>query len=213
MKFIILIVIVLLAFFIGGIIPALIALFIVCFIFSMRKYVPKDDFEAGLYALEKGEFITALYKLQPLAEEGHADAQFNLGTMYLKGDGVRKDYGQTAKWYTLAAKQGHLKAQMPLGAIYKSAAEQGDIECQHRLGKMYIDANNFPHSDVKAYMWLSLAASRGFKDETDLIDTITKRMTPEQIAEAEKLAQEWLDEYQKLTDNGRVRNIGEFSVF
>ena len=53
-----------------------------------------------------------------LAEQGVAEAQFNLGGMYEKGQGVRQDYAEAVKWYRQAAEQGYVKAQYNLGARY-----------------------------------------------------------------------------------------------
>ena len=61
------------------------------------------DFGKGLAAAERGDYVTALREWRPLAEQGHAKAQFNLGVMYKKGMGVAQDYSQAAKWYRRAA--------------------------------------------------------------------------------------------------------------
>ena len=76
------------------------------------------DFDKGLAAAKSGDFATALREWEPLAEQGHADAQFNLGVMYNTGDGVPQDYKTAVKWYTLAAEQGHADAQINLGVMY-----------------------------------------------------------------------------------------------
>ena len=52
------------------------------------------------------------------AEQGYADAQFNISKMYYKGDGVSQDYAEAAKWYRKAAEQGHDWAQYNLGWMY-----------------------------------------------------------------------------------------------
>ena len=46
-----------------------------------------------------------------LAEQGVAEAQFNLGTIYDSGQGVRQDYAEAARWYRKAAEQGNTEAQ------------------------------------------------------------------------------------------------------
>ena len=53
-----------------------------------------------------------------LAEQGNADAQYNLGVMYDNGQGVRQDYAEAARWYRKAAEQGNAKAQYNLGSMY-----------------------------------------------------------------------------------------------
>jgi len=60
-------------------------------------------FDEGLAAYKRGDYATALKEWRPLAEAGDATAQFILGGMYAKGQGVPQDYGEAAKWYRKAA--------------------------------------------------------------------------------------------------------------
>ena len=69
------------------------------------------DYQTGSGAYERGDFATALREWNPLAEQGHALAENNLGVMYYNGQGVPQDYKAAVKWYTLAAKQGSVDAQ------------------------------------------------------------------------------------------------------
>ena len=64
------------------------------------------DFQKGLTAAQSGDFATALREWKPLAEQGNADAQNNLGLMYREGQGVPQDYKTAVKWYQRAAEQG-----------------------------------------------------------------------------------------------------------
>ena len=64
-------------------------------------------FEDAVAAYQRGDYATAYALTRPLADEGVARAQFNLGVMYAKGQGVAQDYAEAAKWYRLAADQGH----------------------------------------------------------------------------------------------------------
>ncbi|WP_314252108.1 tetratricopeptide repeat protein, partial [Eikenella halliae] len=52
------------------------------------------------------------------AEQGDAEAQFNLGAMYATGRGVRQNYAEAGKWFRQAAEQGYAEAQYNLGAMY-----------------------------------------------------------------------------------------------
>lgn len=72
------------------------------------------DLLAGLLATSKNDYATAKRKWTPLAKQGNADAQCNLGTMYLRGDGGVQDNAQATKWLRLAAKQGHSEAKQNL---------------------------------------------------------------------------------------------------
>ena len=78
-----------------------------------------DDLQKGLTAYQSGDYANALREWKPLAEQGNADAQYNLGVMYHTGDGVPKNYKTAMKWYRLAAKQEFARAQSNLGAMYE----------------------------------------------------------------------------------------------
>lgn len=111
------------------------------------------DFAKGLDAYQRGDYATAFAEWIPLAEQGDASAQYNLGVMYRNGDDVSQDYNSAINWYTLAAEQGHLDAQFKLGLMYDMgigvkrdistaimwytlAAEQGNTNAQYRLNSM-----------------------------------------------------------------------------
>ncbi len=98
--------------------------------------------------------------------------QFNLGSMYDKGEGVPQDYKEAARWYRAAAEQGHANAQLYLGGMY-----------QRRQG--------VPQDYVQAHMWFNLAASGVGELAVKNRDSIAEKMTSEQIAEAQRLAREW----------------------
>ena len=137
---------------------------------------PLDDATA---ALEHGDYLVALRLLRPLADRSVAEAQHELGFMYFNGMGVPQDYVEAVKWYRLAA-------------------DQGLADAQYDLGVMYTSGQGVPQSYVLAHMWLNLAAAQipaSRKEDRDNAvkarDLIAAKMTPEQIAEAQKLAREW----------------------
>ena len=47
---------------------------------------------------QKSEEVQRFNAMREYAEHGDADAQFNLGVMYDKGQGVSQDYAEAAKW-------------------------------------------------------------------------------------------------------------------
>ncbi len=100
------------------------------------------DFDAGVAAYERQDYATALREFRPLAEQGDAEAQNNLGVMYLKGEGVAQDSKAAVQWYSKASEQGHASAQIILGFMYS----QG-------LGVL--------QDKIRAHMWANLAASNG----------------------------------------------------
>jgi uncharacterized protein len=111
---------------------------------------------------------------RPLAEQGNSIAQTNIGNIYDGGAGaVRQDYAAAVCWYRRAADQGN-----PLG--------------QHFLGDMYVNGHGVPQDYVLAHMWFNLAAATGIVDGAAADrDMVAAKMTPAQIAEAQKLAREW----------------------
>ena len=166
---------------------------------------PYDD---GIEAYAKGDYATAMRLLRPIAEQGDASAQFNLGFMYANGQGVPQDYATAVSWYRKAAEQGDDRAQHNLGFMYangqgvtqdyaaavswyRKAAEQGHATAQHTLGVMYDKGQGVPQDYVQAHMWLNLAAAKGETNAVKNRDIVAKKMTPAQIGEAQKMAREW----------------------
>ena len=116
-----------------------------------------------------GSFIDGLVKA---AEQGDANIQGQLGAMYLLGQGVPQDSAKALGWYSKAAEQGHANAQ-------------------YDLGLMYSEGNGVPQDNVEAYKWFTLAAGNGVLMAKQFRKDITPKMTPAQIAEAQRLAREW----------------------
>ena len=75
-------------------------------------------FDEGLAAYERGDYESALREWEPLADQGGAQAQTRLGSMYATGDGVPMDYPKAARWYQNAAEQGNAEAQVALGNMH-----------------------------------------------------------------------------------------------
>ncbi len=166
------------------------------------------DFQKGLTAAQNGDYATALREWKPLAEQGHATAQYSLGVIYDNGYGVPENDKTAVKWYRLAAEQGNDFAQYNLGLMYDNgqgvpeddktavkwyrlAAEQGNASAQSNLGAMYDDGTGVIQDYVRAHMWYNIAASSGkSKNALGNRDVIAQEMTSAQIAEAQKLARE-----------------------
>ena len=129
------------------------------------------DFQKGSDAYNKKDYATALREWAPLAEQGNAIAQTNLGRMYLFGEGVPQDFANAVKWYTLAA-------------------EQGEEVSQYNLGVMYASGMGVPQDNVYAHMWMQIAEASGQKKAALFKWSLAKDMTPADISAAQKLARE-----------------------
>ena len=75
--------------------------------------------------------------------------------------------------------------------LNRPLAEQGDANAQYNLGVFYDNGLGVPQDKVRAYMWFNLSAAQGRDGAAAFRDLIARRMTPAQIAEAQKLAREW----------------------
>ena len=78
--------------------------------------------DEGLAAYERGDYEAALREFRPLAEQGLATAQYILGDMYAKGQGVPQDYAQAVVWYRKVAEQGDAEAQYNLGVTLEAGS-------------------------------------------------------------------------------------------
>jgi uncharacterized protein len=135
-------------------------------------------FDEGVAALQRGDYHAAFREFMPLAVAGDSSAQFNLGLMYHRGEGVPQNYAEAMRWYRMAAAQGDAKAQYNLGFMYASgqgvpqnyaeavrwfrmAADQGEALAQDSLGGMYLLGQGVPQDLVEAARWFRMAAAQG----------------------------------------------------
>ena len=134
-----------------------------------------DTWLAAFDAMKRNDHATALRLFRSMAEQGFPSAQFQLGFFYSMGWGVPQDYAEALKWF-------------------RSAADQGHISAQSNLGFMYRDGEGAQQDYVQAHMWFNLAAA-GSGAPVFLYaayrDGVAQKMTPAQIAEAQKRAREW----------------------
>lgn len=88
----------------------------------LTKEANNGDVQAQMmladYYGQSKELTNQFYWMQRVAEQNHAQAQFNLGQMYRQGIGVRQDFAQAFAWYAKAAEQNHAQAQFNLGVMY-----------------------------------------------------------------------------------------------
>jgi len=142
------------------------------------------------------------------AEQNYAKAQYELGLCYRTGVGVPEDDVEAVKWLCKAAEQNNPEAQDQLALCYdyghgvprndaeaakwyRKAAEQNDVFAQENLGMCYSVGRGVPKDYVEAYKWLNLAQSQDAgepsKTSREWLASFVEYMTPEQIAEAQKL--------------------------
>lgn len=128
------------------------------------------QFEQAAAAYQAGNYNQAFRLWQLLAQQGDAEAQYNLGVMYEKGQGVEQNYQQAVAWYQKAANQGDAEAQFNLGGMYyngqgvaqnyqqalawyQKAANQGVAMAQYSLGVMYAKGQGVAQDFQQAKAW------------------------------------------------------------
>ena len=145
--------------------------------------------------------------LRTQAAQGNAEAQNKLGKLYFRGQSVPPNNTTAREWFEKSAAQGNADAQYNIGFLYdkaqedyvkalewyQKAAAQRHADAQYNLGYLYAYGRGVPQDYVRAYMWWSLAAqstSNAEESEESMRDKVARRMTPAQIAEAQRLLQQ-----------------------
>ena len=127
------------------------------------------------------------------------------GNSNRRQSGVPKDAAEAARWFRLAAEQGHADAQFYLAVLYNTgmgvlkdaaeavrwyrlAAEQGDAHAQYGLGLMYANGRGVLKDSVLAHMWSNIAGANGNASARELRDSLERDMTRAEISQATELA-------------------------
>jgi len=147
------------------------------------------------------------------ADQGLAGAQFDLGRMYVAGKGMTRDSELGVSWQLKAVEQGLASAQFVIGKRYFSgagmpqdyelaldlfllAAEQGFVVAQNQLAVIHFKGEGVPKDLVQAHKWFNIASINGYEPAKGYQSVLESIMESEQIEEAQKLASEWVAEYQ-----------------
>jgi TPR repeat protein len=144
-----------------------------------------DAIQDALVALNRKDYPTAVRLLEPLAREGHTQAQLRLGQLYFHGHGVRESDREAMRWYERAARQGLAEAQFLLGNMYAygladlptdvdgsrlaaqwyfEAARQGHADAQYSLGILFLTGSGVEQDSTEGRRWIERAAAQGHAD-------------------------------------------------
>ncbi|MBS1875915.1 MAG: sel1 repeat family protein [Acidobacteria bacterium] len=146
---------------------------VLCLAFVLGQFAAgAADFNAGIAAYEKGDFVKARAEWEPLAEAGDPPAQFNLALLFYDGRGAPQDYEAAFHWFSRAANQGYVKAERNLGA-------------------MYAEGRGAVRDYIKAYKWFALCSAAGNDACTAQRDLAAKRLNSGKLSEARRLAREF----------------------
>ncbi len=155
-----------------------------------------------------GDERKAFLAARAAAETGDAIAQFNLAVMWDNGKGTLENDTEALQWYRQAAAQDLAVAHFFVGIVYaegrgvpqddaealiwfRNAAELGLASTQFKLGYMYSSGQGVTENLTEAYFWLSLAARNGESGAEGTRSVIERRMTRDQITEAQRRSAAW----------------------
>ncbi len=163
-----------------------------------RTHDPGAQYERAQRAIRDGNYPRAAKWYRRAAEQGHADAQFALGSLYEVGAGVPQDYAAMVEWMHRAAAQGHPRAQFALGLIYSRAIYWGPNEAalarspwRRFLARFGQRGPPTPLDRTQAYMWFTLAAEQGHPQARQHLILLGGNLPPAQIAAARRRAADW----------------------
>ena len=110
----------------------------------------EDQLRAGIAAMGRQHYATAMRAWYDLAEAGDAEAQNNIGYLYEEGLGVAQQYDVAMEWY-------------------RRAAESGSVEAEHNLGMMYVGGKGVAKSWSQGLMHFRKAAAQGLVESRYMI--------------------------------------------
>ncbi|MBR0202831.1 MAG: toll/interleukin-1 receptor domain-containing protein [Synergistaceae bacterium] len=168
--------------------------------FNATLYGVSSQHNLGVMYQEKQDYSKAMEWYQKAAAQGNANAQNNIGYMYLHGLGVKQDYVKAMEWYQKSAAQNHAAAQINIGYMYRhglgvkqdyakaaewfeKAALNKNESAQFNLGLMYLNGLGVPQSNEKAIEWLKKAAEQGDEDAKKELEKLS-RLPNQQVSES-----------------------------
>jgi len=167
-------------------------------LFASPSFAAPIDDAFAIY--NRGDYASAIKAFRTLADQGNANAQFNLAVMYEQGQGVPQSHEEALKWYRLSASHGFPEAQVMVGIMYDRgngvardpveaakwqhlAAAQGSFTAQAALGSKYFFGSGVEKDYSRAFMWFTIAASAGSMSAKKGLENLVPMMTPAQVEE------------------------------
>ena len=137
-------------------------------------------FQEAVQAYHAGDYDTAMKEYQDLAAQGDSRGQFGIGYMHHYGRGVPKNPVEAVKWFRVSANNGNVPARQYLAIIlHKGDGVEKDVVAAHMWYALYM--KDAPNDRDRAYI-------------KETMTKMERRMTPEQIAQAKKMAADWKPE-------------------
>jgi TPR repeat protein len=173
--------------------------------------------DQALRAAQQGDFTTAYAIWSQEAKAGDPEAAFYLGSMYERGDGVKKSYKNALQWYSKSANAGFAEAQFHIGYLYAQglgvkkdlhksivwtgmAARQGHLQAKANLVEIqeYVAACYFAgcpkdgisRNEIQSYVWHSIAAKNGSSFSKNMVDAGEMLLSTSDVRKAKAIIRE-----------------------
>lgn len=188
----------------------IVGILFLCFVFTGCS---STGYQTGRDAFDRGDYAAAVKEFQALADQNDPQGQYALAIMYDLGEGVPQSTEKAMEYYKAAAEQGYADAQNNLGVMYDQgegiaadyteamkwyllAAENGNKDAPNNIGVMHMIGLGVPRDFAMAHKWFTIAGAEDIeaKSNKKFVET---RLTPEQIDESKRFADEWKQKMMK----------------
>ncbi len=137
----------------------------------------RADFNDGVITYLTGDYEKSFTIMQSLAEvSDHGYAQYYLGMMYMKGQGVEQDYKKAGEWFL-------------------KASEKAIPSAHYKLGDLYFKGRGLPKDYESAYIWFSVGASHNHPLSVGAVDKAKQKLSPQELESADKLIATYIGKY------------------
>ncbi len=162
-------------------------LFAVIFLMLLATQTVLADRNDGAYAYLQGDYENAYNTMISLAKTSDDKiAQYYLGVMYMKGQGVEQDYEQAGEWF-------------------RKSSEQGLAVAMYKLADLYSKGNGVPKDLEFAYVWYSVGAVHDHQKSMNMVEKAKSSLSSEELASANQLIAEYVEKYGPKDENvGKV---------
>jgi TPR repeat protein len=148
-----------------------------------------DSYRKAEEFSKKKNYTEAMRWYRMAADRGNAQAQVEIGNLYMEGQGVSQSYSEALRWFRLAANQGNIEAQNDIGFIYltglgvpkdyaeamrwlRKSADQGNEVAQRNIGVIYLQGWGVTQDRAEAIRWFRKAAEKGDEDAKSALKSL-----------------------------------------
>ena len=165
-------------------------IYCVIFLLLLGVQTAHADRNDGAYAYLQGDYETAYNTMISLAKTSDDKiAQYYLGVMYMKGQGVEQDFEKAGEWF-------------------RKASEQGLAVAMYKLAGLYTKGEGLPKDLEFAYVWYSVGAVHNHQKSINMVEKAKSSLSSEELASANQLVAEYVEKYGPKEEEEEGKSIG-----